>query len=38
MDSQHGGASNADLIRKIRCCPTRVTTFVNAVQALILAG
>jgi hypothetical protein len=26
------------VLRKIRCCPTRAATSVNAVQALILAG
>jgi len=26
------------ILRKIRCCPTRATTLVNAVQVLILAG
>ena len=26
------------VLRKIRCCPTRATTLVNAIQALILAS
>jgi DDE superfamily endonuclease len=38
-----GERANAELknwriFRKIRCCPTRTTTLVNAVQALILIG
>jgi hypothetical protein len=38
-----GERANAQLkswkiLRKIRCCPTRATALVNAVQVLILAG
>ena len=38
-----GERANAELkswkiLRMIRCCPTRATTLVNAVQVLILAG